>query len=76
MGKRSDAVCNCTLTAFVDRTLLQQGFEVNGAVRRVPMEVRAEGDKDIQYGESLEEQGRFKAKPVLPFRYVHMLLWH
>jgi hypothetical protein len=44
---------------------------VNGAIRRVPMEVRAEGDKDISYGESLEEQGRFKSKPVLPFRYTH-----
>eukprot|EP00953_Heterococcus_sp_UTEX-ZZ885_P011558 6695-Heterococcus_DN1.PRE.3 len=45
------------------------GFEVNGAVRRVPMEVRAEGDKDIQYGESLEEQGRFKAKPLFALKF-------
>ncbi|KAG5192256.1 hypothetical protein JKP88DRAFT_271193 [Tribonema minus] len=43
------------------------GFEANGAVRRVPLEIRAEGDSDISYEESLEEQGRFKAKPVLPF---------
>jgi hypothetical protein len=46
-----------------------QGYEEKGGLRRVPLEIRAEGDDSITYEESLEEQGRFKAKPVLPFRY-------
>jgi peptidylprolyl isomerase len=35
--------------------------------RNVPLEILVEGDKEPVYGESLEEQGRFKDKVVLPF---------
>mmetsp|Transcript_37378 Transcript_37378/g.49241 ORF Transcript_37378/g.49241 Transcript_37378/m.49241 type:complete len:433 (+) Transcript_37378:120-1418(+) len=43
------------------------GYEKDGKLRTIPIELRAEGDKSISYGETLEEQGRFTAKPVLPF---------
>mmetsp|Transcript_15171 Transcript_15171/g.23889 ORF Transcript_15171/g.23889 Transcript_15171/m.23889 type:complete len:215 (+) Transcript_15171:1-645(+) len=47
-----------------------QGYEPRGPAggpRTLPLELRAEGDREISYGETLEEQGRFTAKPVLPF---------
>lgn len=35
--------------------------------RTVPLEIFVAGDKEPTYGESLEEQGRFKERTVLPF---------
>eukprot|EP00624_Nannochloropsis_granulata_P002588 evm.model.NODE_23018_length_16096_cov_20.172651.2 len=35
--------------------------------RTVPLEIFVVGDKEPTYGESLEEQGRFKERTVLPF---------
>lgn len=35
--------------------------------RQIPFEVRARGDSSPTYGETLEEQGRPRAQPVLPF---------
>lgn len=35
--------------------------------RRIPFEVKVRGDKEPTYYETLEEQGRARAQPVLPF---------
>mmetsp|Transcript_16936 Transcript_16936/g.47266 ORF Transcript_16936/g.47266 Transcript_16936/m.47266 type:complete len:456 (-) Transcript_16936:331-1698(-) len=35
--------------------------------RTIPLEVMVEGDKVPEYGETLEELGRFQDQPVLPF---------
>ena len=39
----------------------------NGVLRTLPMEVMVKGDKVPVYGETLEELGRFREQPVLPF---------
>eukprot|EP00899_Mesostigma_viride_P025430 jgi/Mesvir1/6071/Mv00799-RA.1 len=44
-----------------------EGFEVNGKVRTIPLEVRVERDKAPIYEDSLEELGRFRERTVLPF---------
>lgn len=44
-----------------------QGYEVGGAVRRIPFEVMVEGDKVPVYEETLEDNGRFNEQPRLPF---------
>ncbi|KAK9793769.1 hypothetical protein WJX73_008988 [Symbiochloris irregularis] len=41
--------------------------ESTGEVRRIPFEVKVEGDKEPIYGETLEDNGRFNDTPVLPF---------
>merc|ERR1711879_136236 len=38
-----------------------------GETRTIPLEVMVEGDKVPEYGETLEELGRFQDLPVLPF---------
>lgn len=40
---------------------------VKSPKRTVPLEILVEGDKEPTYGETLEEQGRFKERVVLPF---------
>jgi cyclophilin family peptidyl-prolyl cis-trans isomerase len=44
-----------------------QGFEVDGRVRTIPLEIMVQGDKLPTYEETLEENGRFRESPVLPF---------
>ncbi|EFN59625.1 hypothetical protein CHLNCDRAFT_33486 [Chlorella variabilis] len=44
-----------------------QGFEVDGKVRTIPLEVMVKGDKVPVYEETLEDLGRFRESPVLPF---------
>ncbi|KAK9828041.1 hypothetical protein WJX81_004327 [Elliptochloris bilobata] len=43
------------------------GFAVNGQVRRIPFEVMVRGDKAPVYEETLEDLGRFNEQPALPF---------
>ena len=43
------------------------GFAVNGQVRRIPFEVMVRGDKAPVYEETLEDLGRFNDQPALPF---------
>lgn len=38
-----------------------------GAVRTVPLEILALGDKEPTYGVTLEDDGRYTAQPTLPF---------
>ncbi|MEN9258332.1 MAG: peptidylprolyl isomerase [Gloeomargarita sp. GMQP_bins_120] len=38
-----------------------------GTVRRIPLEIRVEGDPAPLYGTTLEAAGRYLEKPVLPF---------
>lgn len=35
-----------------------QGFEVDGKVRTIPLEIMVQGDKEPVYEETLEENGR------------------
>lgn len=44
-----------------------QGFVEDGKVRTIPLEVMVKGDKVPVYEETLEENGRFRESPVLPF---------
>lgn len=45
-----------------------EGYEdTNGAMRTIPLEVFARGDKEPTYGITLEEDGRGTASTVLPF---------
>jgi Peptidyl-prolyl cis-trans isomerase (rotamase) - cyclophilin family len=38
-----------------------------GRIRRIPLEIRVQGDKQPLYGTTLEAAGRYLEKPVLPF---------
>lgn len=54
-------------------------FSANGKApaRKIPLEVLVAGDKEPSYGETLEEQGRYQARPVLPFSaYGTLALFH
>ncbi|PSC68158.1 Peptidyl-prolyl cis-trans chloroplastic [Micractinium conductrix] len=44
-----------------------QGFVVDGKTRSLPLEIMVKGDKVPVYEETLEENGRFRESPVLPF---------
>ncbi|KAL4856839.1 Peptidyl-prolyl cis-trans isomerase [Chlorella vulgaris] len=44
-----------------------QGFVLDGKLRTIPLEVMVKGDKVPVYEETLEENGRFRESPVLPF---------
>ena len=43
------------------------GFKVNGVERDVPLEIMVQGDKVPEYEFTLEDLGRYRAQPVLPF---------
>lgn len=44
-----------------------QGFVLDGKLRNIPLEIMVKGDKVPVYEETLEENGRFREQPVLPF---------
>lgn len=45
--------------------------------RKIPLEILVAGDKEPSYGETLEEQGLYQARPVLPFSaYGTMAMLH
>ncbi|KAL4447585.1 hypothetical protein ABPG75_004804 [Micractinium tetrahymenae] len=44
-----------------------QGFVVDGKMRTIPLEIMVRGDKEPVYEETLEENGRYREQPVLPF---------
>ena len=46
-----------------------------GKVRTVPLEIMVRGDKVPQYGETLEDSGRFREDPALPFNAFGTLAW-
>lgn len=52
---------------YTDESSVVFGAKDPSKANKVPLEVLVEGDKEPSYGETLEEQGRFKEKPVLPF---------
>ena len=43
------------------------GYKVNGVERTVPLEIMVQGDKVPEYELTLEELGRYRDQPVLPF---------
>ena len=43
------------------------GFKVNGEERTVPLEIMVQGDKVPEYEFTLEDLGRYRDQPVLPF---------
>ncbi|GLC38663.1 Peptidyl-prolyl cis-trans isomerase, chloroplastic [Pleodorina starrii] len=46
-----------------------------GEIRRVPFEVRVQGDKEPIYDFTLEDLGRVNEQPVLPFNAYGTLAW-
>ena len=46
-----------------------------GKVRKVPLEIMVRGDKVPQYGETLEDSGRYREDPALPFNAFGTLAW-
>jgi len=43
------------------------GFKLNGVERTVPLEIMVQGDKVPEYEFTLEDLGRYRDQPVLPF---------
>jgi len=43
------------------------GYQVNGKERSLPLEIMVQGDKVPEYEFTLEDLGRYRAQPVLPF---------
>lgn len=43
------------------------GYQINGKLQTIPLEVKVPADKVPLYGETLENLGRFQETPVLPF---------
>jgi cyclophilin family peptidyl-prolyl cis-trans isomerase len=43
------------------------GYQVNGVERNVPLEIMVQGDKVPEYEFTLEDLGRYRAQPMLPF---------
>lgn len=53
----------------------EDGYVVDGKVRRVPLEVRYAKDKEITYELNVEELGRSNDLPALPFNAFGTLAW-
>jgi cyclophilin family peptidyl-prolyl cis-trans isomerase len=43
------------------------GFQIDGKERTLPLEIMVQGDKVPEYEFTLEDLGRYRAQPVLPF---------
>jgi len=53
------------------------GYKPTGlsAIRNIPLEIMVQGDSVPSYGETLEDMGRYREEPVLPFNAFGTVAW-